>query len=555
MNTIALGEPTRETDVAHRKDDMNSFDYIIVGAGSAGCILADKLSRNSKTSVLVLEAGGNNNSPWVSLPLGYGKLFNDSKRNWRFNTTPQKALDDREDYWPRGKLVGGSGSINAMVYCRGLPNDFDDWHAAGATGWNWSEVQRQYDAIETNVAADGTKVGTGPIHLQDTSKQIHTVNRHFFKAMQELNLPVSDDCNGPEPEGATIYRINTKNGRRCSSADGFMKPALQRSNLELRINTPVRRIIVKQGRAIGVETGNGDVLHARAEVILSAGSVASPQILQLSGIGPGKTLQRYGIPVLVDNPNVGGGLQDHLGINYYFEATEPTLNNVLRPWYGKLRVGLQYLLTRKGPLSLSINQCGGFFRSTPEQPHPNVQMYFNPVSYKMQKVGKRTTIHPDPFPGFIISPQPSRPTSRGRIDIQSPDYTVAPMIQPNSLATEQDQHDVIAAGQLCQRIMQSVALKNLVKSPIAPNLMAMDAAAILADFRARSGTVFHPTSTCRMGGNAQSAVLDGNLKVFGVDGLRVVDASAFPNITSGNTNAPTMMLAHRGAEIILKTGI
>ena len=534
---------------------MNSFDYIIVGAGSAGCVLADKLSRNTKTSVLVLEAGGSDNSPWVSLPLGYGQLFTDPKRNWKFTAEAQKTLDDREDYWPRGKLVGGSGSINAMVYCRGLPNDFEDWQVAGATGWNWAEVQRHYDAIETNVAANGTKIGNGPIHVQDTSKQIHPVNRHFFTAMEELHLPVTDNCNGPEPEGATAYRINTKNGRRCSSANGFLKPALRRKNLELRTNTAVQRVIIKEGRAIGVKIANGDILYARAEVILSAGSVASPQLLQLSGIGPGKTLQRYGIPVLLDNPNVGGNLQDHLGVNYYFEATESTLNNVLRPWYGKLQVGLQYLLARKGPLSLSINQCGGFFCSTPEQPHPNVQLYFNPVSYTMQKVGKRTTIHPDPFSGFIISPQPSRPTSRGRIDIQSPKYTVAPLILPNSLATEQDQCNVIAAGQLCQRIMHSAALQKLVKSPIAPDLMRMDKAALLADFQARSGTVFHPTSTCRMGQNAQSAVLDGDLKVFGVEGLRVVDASAFPNITSGNTNAPTMMLAHRGAEIIMKTGI
>ncbi|PVB63205.1 GMC family oxidoreductase N-terminal domain-containing protein [Labrenzia sp. 011] len=531
---------------------MEKVDYIIVGAGSAGCILAERLSTDPQTSVLLLEAGGPDTSPWVSLPLGYGKLTTDPKRTWRFMTEPDEGLGGRSIYWPRGRLVGGSGSINAMVYCRGLPGDFEDWASSGAVGWAWQDVKSAFERLETKVTPLGEKQGKGLIHVQNITNQIHKVNRHFHAAVREIGLPWSDDFNGDDPEGGGIYHINTRDGRRCSSARAFLRPALARRNLTVRTNAQARRILFSGKTAQGIELLTGETLFARREVILSAGAIGSPQLLQVSGIGPGRLLNGLGIPVLHDNENVGGNLQDHLAANFTFRAREATLNAVLRPLLGKALAALQYAATRKGPLSLSVNQCGGFLRSRHDLDRPDQQLYFNPISYRMvpSRSGSRLTV--DPFNGFIICAQPARPTSRGRIEIRSADSTVAPAIRPNSLATEEDRQTVIDGGRLCQKLMSSKALSALVEGSVAPHLSDLDDDGILADFRSRASTVFHPVSTCRMGEDRETAVVDSRLKVHGIDRLRVVDASAFPNITSGNTNAPTMMLALKGADLILE---
>lgn len=531
---------------------MDKVDYIIVGAGSAGCILAERLSADPATSVLLLEAGGPDGSPWVSLPLGYGKLNSDPKRTWRFMTEPDEGLGGRSVYWPRGRLLGGSGSINAMVYCRGLPGDFEDWEASGAEGWGWAEVKSTFERLETKVSVLGEKTGAGPIRVQNVSDQIHKVNRHFFAAIREVDLPWSDDFNGEAPEGGGVYQINTENGRRCSSARACLHPALSRRNLVLRSRSQVRRIVFAGNKAQGVELTTGETLFAGREVILSAGAIGSPQLLQVSGVGPGKLLSDLGIPVVHANENVGGNLQDHLAANFTFRAREATLNAILRPLTGQAIAALQYAFTRKGPLALSVNQCGGFVRSRRELNRPDQQLYFNPISYRLVQHKDRTRLRIDPFNGFIICAQPARPTSRGRIDIKSADATAAPAIRPNSLSTEEDRQAVIDGGRLCQRLMASKALSALVESPVAPQLGALDDDGILADFRARASTVFHPVSTCRMGEDRETTVVSSRLKVHGVEGLRVVDASAFPNITSGNTNAPTMMLALKGADLILE---
>lgn len=535
---------------------MESYDYIIVGAGSSGCVLADRLSRSGKYTVLVLEAGGSDRSFWIRTPIGYGRTFFDPRINWMYRSEPDPQTDGRVSYWPRGKVIGGSSSINALIYCRGLPGDFEDWQTAGAKGWDWHTVRAHYEAIESRILADGSVEGNGPLFVSDVRNDIHPSNRHYFAMAKELGLPVADDCNGPSPEGVTHYRITTRHGKRWSAADAFLKPALARKNVTLLRNCLVERIVMENRRAAGVSvrTPSGiAVFKAAKEVIVSAGCVNSPQLLQLSGIGPATLLQRLGIPVVMANDNVGANLQDHLGINYYYKATEPTLNSMLSPWWGKALQGARYLLTRRGPLSLSVNQCGGFVRSKEGLDRPDQQLYLNPVTYTTAPADKRPIINPDPFPGFILSFQPARPTSRGTIEIASLNPQDAPRIAPNYLSTAKDIEDVVAGGRLIQRLARTSAIRRFAKEAIPPDILTLDDDGLLDDFRKRCGSVFHPVSTCRMARDETEGVTDGELRVFGIDGLRVVDASSFPCITSGNTNAPTIMLAHRAAELILRS--
>ena len=534
---------------------MAEFDYIIVGAGSAGCVLADQLSKDGTSTVLVLEAGGSDRSFWIRTPIGYGRTFFDPRINWMYETEVDPNTGSRTSYWPRGKVVGGSGSINALIYCRGMPGDFADWEKLGATGWGWDAARAHYEAIETRIDEDGNASGGGPLYVTNVKREIHPCNRHYFAMAREMGLPVTEDCNGPNPEGVTHYRITTKGGRRWSSADAFLKPALKRRNVRLVTNAMVERIDMRGGRAAGVSVllaGGRQQFRARKEVIVSAGAVNSPKLLQMSGIGPGELLSGMGIEIVRDNANVGGNLQDHLGINYYYKATEPTLNSMLSPWWGKLFQGMRYVLFRRGPLGLSVNQCGGFVRSRAGLDRPDQQLYLNPVTYTTSPSNKREIINPDPFAGFILSFQPSRPSSRGRIDIRSKDPAAAPRIVPNYLSTQQDLDDVVAGGRLIQRMARTAAIRAFTREAMAPDIEHLDDGAILEDFRQRCGSVFHPVSTCRMGRSEATAVVGPDLKVFGVEGLRVADASAFPNITSGNTNAPTIMLAHRAASLILQ---
>ncbi|MGE0241730.1 MAG: GMC family oxidoreductase, partial [Parvibaculaceae bacterium] len=345
---------------------MAEFDFIVVGAGSAGCVLAEQLSKDGASTVLVLEAGGSDRSFWIRMPIGYGRTFADPRVNWMYETDADPATGARKSYWPRGKVVGGSSSINALIYCRGLPGDFADWETLGATGWGWDEVRSHYEAVESRIGEDGAISGTGPLYVSDVRREIHPCNRHYFAMAREMGLPVTEDCNGPTPEGVTHYRITTKDGCRWSAADAFLRPALKRRNVTLLTEALVERVVITQGRATGVcvlLSSGRQQFQARKDVIVCAGAVNSPKLLQLSGIGPGKLLRALGIDIVRANDNVGGNLQDHLGISYFYKATEPTLNSMLSPWWGKLLQGARYVLTRRGPLGLSVNQCGGFVRS------------------------------------------------------------------------------------------------------------------------------------------------------------------------------------------------
>lgn len=533
---------------------QTDFDFIIIGAGSAGCVLANRLSACGRFSVALIEAGPSDRHPWVKLPLGYGKIFYDAKRNWKYSSDPQRELDGRRDYWPRGKVIGGSGSINAMVYFRGAANDYDDWQAAGADGWSWSDVEPYFDRLERRTDADGNVRGDGPLHVSDVSKRMHPSNRHFLAAASEAGLNRVTDFNGTEQDGVGALPLTTWRSRRWSPADAFLHPAKRRANLTVLKTAHVTKITFTGTAATGVELvqdGEQRRLTARREVIVSAGAVNSPQLLQLSGIGPGEVLQTCGITPVVANDNVGGNLQDHIAVSYYYKATEPTLNNVLAPWYGKVLAGLQYLMGGRGPLGLSINQTGGFVRSTPDAPFIDQQLYFTPSTYQTAPDDTRPTINPDPFAGFLLSFQPSRPTSRGRIDIRNPDAMSAPSICPNSLSTDKDLGDVLRGATLIRRLLGTQAMQGLIKAPIDRDMLTFSDEEIIADFRARAGTVFHPVSTCRMGRSAADSVVNARGQVHGAQGLRVVDASVFPNVTTGNTNGPTMMMALKMSDHIL----
>jgi choline dehydrogenase len=534
---------------------VQQFDYIIVGAGSAGCVLADRLSQDGRNKILLLEAGGSDQRFWIKTPIGYGRTFADPSVNWMYKTLPSPGLQGREMYWPRGRVLGGSSSINALVYCRGLASDFDGWRDLGNPRWGWADVKAYFEKSERRVGPDGTARGSGPLDILDVTPRLHPMRANWFAAAEELGIPATDDFNGDQPLGFGCYQITVRDGRRVSAADAFLRPALRRSNLQLMTDAWTSKIRFESRRAIGVEYVRGGRTfnaHASREVIICGGTVNSPQLLQLSGIGAAARLSALGITPLLDNPAVGGHLQDHLAVVYSFKATQPTLNNVLHSPFGKLRVGLRYLLTRSGPASLSVNQFGALLRTHPQAVDADVQLYCNPVTYAAGDA-TRKNINVDAFAGFYLCHQPTRPTSTGRIDIASADYRQPPQIAPNYMSTEKDAADVLQAGALLQSIARTQAIRRLIKESIGPDLRDMNAAQLLDDFRARAATVYHPVGTCRMGPNPADSVVDGSLRVHGVAGLRIVDASVFPTVTSANTNAPTLMVAQKAADLIYET--
>ncbi|HYV87935.1 MAG TPA: GMC family oxidoreductase N-terminal domain-containing protein, partial [Candidatus Polarisedimenticolia bacterium] len=372
---------------------MSDYDYIIVGAGSAGCVLANRLSASGRHRVLLLEAGGSDRRFWITVPIGYGKTFYDARYNWKYLTEPDPGTANRVSYWPRGKVLGGSSSINAMVYIRGQAEDFDGWAEAGNPGWAWRDVLPYFKKSEDFAQGSGEFHGAGgPMHVSDTTGQVHPVCQDYLAAGQQAGLALNNDFNGASQEGVGLYQILTRGGFRVSSARAFLRPAMQRANLTVRRRAQAMRILFEGKRAIGVdyvERGNRRQARCRGEVILSAGAINSPQLLQLSGIGPGGLLQSFGIEVVLDRPAVGVHLQDHLSVDYLYRSRRPTLNNLLRPWWGKLLVGIEYVVSRRGPLALSVNQAGGFFRSSPALSRPDMQLYFSPLSYIKAPPGSR----------------------------------------------------------------------------------------------------------------------------------------------------------------------
>ncbi|MDX8443536.1 GMC family oxidoreductase [Mesorhizobium australafricanum] len=535
---------------------MQTYDFIVVGSGSAGSVVADKLSASGRFSVLVLEAGGTDRRFYVQMPLGYGKTFFDPAVNWSYKAEPDPGLGNNVDHWPRGKLLGGSSSINAMVFIRGAREDFDAWAAAGNPGWAYDDLLPSFKAMEDNAAgADQWRGVGGPLHITDCTNAVHPLTKRYLAAAQQAGLPFNRDFNGASQEGVGVYQITTKNGRRMSAARAFLRPAMKRGNVHVETNALATKILFEGKRAVGVEyeqNGEKKTVRAGREVILSGGSVNSPQLLQLSGVGPAELLGDLGIPVVLANDNVGANLQDHVGINYTFKGRLPTLNQILRPWWGKLLVGMQYILLRSGPLSLSMNNAGGFFRTDPSMTRPNMQLYFQAFSTVIPKSGERPILTPDPWPGFSIGLSNCRPSSRGEIMIRSKDPRDYPRITPNAYSTNADVDEMLAAVKFVRKIASMPAMAEIIEEEVLPGPSIRSDADLIQDFRKRSGTVYHPVSTCRMGPDAARAVVDPRLRVHGLEALRVIDASIFPDNITGNTNAASILTGWKGADLVLE---
>jgi choline dehydrogenase len=526
---------------------MESFDYVIVGGGTAGCVLANRLTADGRASVLVLEAGPEDRYLWIHIPIGYGKTMFHPVYNWGFHTDPDPGMDGRRIYWPRGRGLGGSSSINGLIYVRGQPEDYDRWARDGNAGWGWRDVLPYFVRSEGNQRGASPAHGAdGPLKCSDIAGK-HELIEAIIAGANELGVPRTDDFNGGVQEGVGYYQLFTDRGWRCSTAVGYLKPARARENLRVETGAHVTRIALEDGRATGVEyRRGGEVRHAaaRREVILAAGALQSPQLLMLSGIGPASHLQAMGVAVRHDLPGVGENLQDHLQLRLIYKCTKAiTTNDDLASWWRSAKIGLQWLLWRKGPLAIGINQGGLFTRVMPQSATPDIQFHFATLSADL--AGAK----PHPFPGFTMSVCQLRPTSRGRVRLASTDPMAAPSMQPHYLSTDEDRACALAAMRFTRRLAATRALAPYVAEEYRPGVAAQSDEELLAFARAHGATIFHPSGTCRMGHDAM-AVVDDRLRVRGVRGLRVVDCSIMPTLVSGNTNAPVVMIAEKASDMI-----
>ena len=526
-----------------------TFDYVVVGAGSAGCVLANRLSAGERT-VLLLEAGPPDTYPWIHIPIGYAKTMFNPRVNWCFYTEPEPGMNGRRIYWPRGKTLGGSSSINGLISVRGQRQDYDRWAAAGNAGWSYADVLPYFKSLEHAIGGDPAYHGRdGPLWRSPIAKK-HELIEAVIAAGEELGLPRNDDFDGPTQEGLGYYHLTTRNGRRCSTADAYLAPVRRRRNLRVETGARVTRVLFDGHRAVGVDYRGraGEVgVQAAREVLLCAGALQSPQLLQLSGIGPRSLLESFGIPVVCELPGVGENLQDHLQARAIFECTRPiTTNDDLASWWRTLRMGLDYLLTRSGPMAIGINQGGIFARVGPGAMTPDVQFHVATLSSDM--AGSPT----HPFSGFTFSVCQLRPESRGHVRIKSPDPMEAPAMQPNYLSAVRDREILIAGIRLARRLAATRALSPYVKREYRPGPDTESDDALLEFAKNTGGTIFHPSGTCKMAGRDDAmGVVDERLRVRGVEALRVVDCSIMPTLVSGNTNVPVVMIAEKAAAMIL----
>ncbi len=519
-----------------------NFDTIIVGAGSAGCVLANRLTEKSGHNVLLLEAGPRDTNVWIHVPLGYGKLFTRKDVNWAYESEPEEALGGRRIFTPRGKVLGGSSSINGLVYLRGQPEDFDGW---GMPGWGWKDLLPYFIKAEDQARGKSEYHGAGgPLGVSDLER--HELADAFIDSAVAMGIPRNDDFNGEKQEGAGYYQATVKNARRSSSATGYLRPAEKRPNLHVETDALATKILFEGKRAVGVEfRQNGKLRTVRAnEVILSGGSINSPQLLQLSGIGPAAHLQSLGIPVVLDAPGVGADMQDHFYVRTFWKCNRSiTLNDDMANPLRQLWIGMQYVFGKRGPLTIAAGHAAAIVKTRPELTRPDAQIYF--INFSTAKRGG----HLHPFSGFTCSVSQMQSDSRGSVMIRSADPAEPPAIRYNYLSTEKDRRMMVDGLKILRRLVNTKPLADYVVEEMHPGPNVQSDDEWLQFCRETGETVFHPTSTCRMGNDAH-AVVDGNLNVRGIAGLRVADASVMPAVPSANTNASVIAVAEKAAELI-----
>ncbi|MEP7330173.1 MAG: GMC family oxidoreductase N-terminal domain-containing protein [Betaproteobacteria bacterium] len=528
---------------------VQEFDYIVVGAGSSGCVLANRLSADGRHTVLVLEAGPRDTNPWIHIPIGYGKTIFDRRINWGYETEPESALDGRRIYWPRGKVLGGSGSVNGLVYIRGQREDFDGWAALGNRGWGYEDMLPWFRKAEHQVRGGDAYHGVdGPLWVSDLAEH-HPLCEAFIASAQHCGIPVNPDFNGECQDGVGYFQLTTRNGLRCSPATAYLRPARRRPNLTVLTGALARRVLCSGRRAVGLEferDGTVQTAAARREVLLASGVINSPQLLLLSGIGAPEQLARAGIETTLPLPGVGANLQDHLQVRVVLKAKRPiTYNDVFASPLRTLWAGAQWALARRGPLTVGAGQAGAFVNVMRDAVRPDVQFHF--ITFSADRPGQG--LHR--FPGFTASVCQLRPASRGHIELADANPRSAPRIHANYLSATEDLTVLRKAVRLARRIAGTSPLVELVEQEFAPGAAAADDdASIDAFIRASAGSIFHPVGTCKMGNDAD-AVVDGALRVRGMERLRVIDASIMPTLVSGNTNAAAIAIGEKGAALVL----